>query len=136
MVADSCLLNYIFIRSSDKIQLNYASKERRYYLLVKEIRSNMLVQKAVSGIPAELHLSVVYLSLDSTEVPCKAGWTRCTDSATSHQKATYIPSSGFTCGLLLDLQSSSADGKHQEETCTVLGFDNLEVQAVQKTRKP
>lgn len=134
VVAASCWLNYIFIRSRDKIQLNYASKERQYYLLVKEIRSNMFVRKAVSDVHAELRLSVVYLSLDSTEVPCKAEWTWCTDSTTSHQNAIYILLFGFTYGLLLGLQSISADGK-QEGTCIILGFDNLEVQAVQKTRK-
>lgn len=135
VVAASCWLNYIFIRSRDKIQPNYASKERQYYLLVKEIRSNMFVQKAVSDVHAELRLSVVYLSLDSTEVPCKAEWTWFTDSTTSHQNAIYILLFGFTYGLLLGLQSISADGKQQEGTCIILGFDNLEVQAVQKTRK-
>lgn len=62
VAAGSCLLNYIFKRSRDKIQLNYVSKERRYYLLVKEIRSNLLVQNAVPEVPAELCLNLVYLS--------------------------------------------------------------------------
>lgn len=57
-------------------------------------------------------------------------------SVDSLRKATYIPASGFTCGLLLGPQRISADGKDQEGTLIILGFNNLEVQAVQKVRKP
>lgn len=57
-------------------------------------------------------------------------------SVDSHRKATYIPASGFTCGLLLGPQRISADGKDQEGTLIILGFSILEVQAVQKVRKP